>query len=75
MIYNAFNETLWQKIEKFGKTKMQNEVVKLKKEINFAINDCFLGETSDQNFAKMSGQYRPSSNTKIKSFVLVGYDF
>ena len=49
---------------------MQEEKNKLNNEIQAAKEECFLGETSDPEYGRRHGQYRPASNVKINSFIL-----
>ena len=71
ILYKELNETFWKvHVENFGAERMAREKIKLQKKNEEIRNLCFVGETNDQNYAKETGQFRPSANTKMKSYVL-----
>ncbi|XP_053567406.1 galactose-3-O-sulfotransferase 4-like [Bombina bombina] len=43
-LYNYFNKTFWNKVEKFGRERMQHEVLELKRKRTLLAKTCLLGE-------------------------------
>jgi len=70
LLYKKFNQTLWDKIEVFGFEKMNQEIVKLNTAIDAVVSECFIGQTSDDDYAKKIGQFRPNSEVGIMSHIL-----
>jgi len=69
-LYKNFNRTLWEKVEMFGFDKMKEEKMKLEGAIKAVVDECFIGQTNDQEYAQKIGQFRPNSEVGIMSYIL-----
>ena len=58
-LYDYFNKTLHEKIEKFGVNKMAAELSVFRDMLNSFRYNCFDGETSDEDYLKKRGVVSP----------------